>query len=152
MLSIALYQPDIAPNVGAAIRLGRCLGLHLHVIEPCGFVWDEKRIRQAALDYYAPANITRWESWEAFANGTKGRNLALLTTKAARNYTDYTFGPDDILLAGRESAGVPDEVHAAASARLLIPLQAGTRSFNVLTAIAMVSGEALRQTGQFPKG
>lgn len=147
MPAIALFQPDIAPNVGAAIRLCRNLGLHLHIIEPCGFVWDEKRIRQSALDYYAPEGVTRWTDWDAFKAGTAPSRHILLTTKAARPYIDVTYLPDDILLAGRESAGVPDTVHASADARVLVPMRAGGRSLNVMTALAMVTGEALRQTG-----
>jgi tRNA (cytidine/uridine-2'-O-)-methyltransferase len=145
-IRLALYQPDIPQNVGAAMRLCACLGCPLDIIEPCGFPWDERKIRQSAMDYYEAASVTRHTSWNAFREGKRGRTV-LMTTKAAIPYTDYPFQPGDILLAGRESAGVPDDVHDAADARLLIPMRPGLRSLNVINACAMMLGEALRQTG-----
>ena len=145
MIALALYQPDIPQNVGAAIRLCACLGCGLHIIEPCGFPWDVRKIRQSAMDYYDAARLERHGSWEKFREQRRGR-LVLLTTKGAVPYTDFTFQPDDILVAGRESAGVPEDVHNAADARLLIPMRPGFRSLNVINAAAMVLGEALRQT------
>lgn len=149
MITLALYQPDIPQNVGAAMRLCAGLGIALDIIEPCGFLWDKRKIRQSALDYYDRAALTRYESWENFLSARANRRLILMSTKAATPYYDFLFRPDDILLAGRESAGVPEEIHKASDARLLIPLQPGLRSLNVVTASAMILGEALRQTGEF---
>lgn len=147
-IRLALYQPDIPQNTGAAMRLCACLGAGLDIIEPCGFPWDERRIRRAGMDYVEAADIRRHESWDAFRGAYGGtRRLILMTTKAAIPYTDFAFRPDDLLLAGRESAGVPDEVHDAAAARLVIPMRPGLRSLNVVNACAMVVGEALRQAG-----
>lgn len=143
-MRLALFQPDIPQNVGAAMRLCACLGAGLDVIEPCGFAWDERKIKQAALDYFDKTDLVRYSSWEKFIENRNGR-LILMTTKAALPYTRFEFHADDILLAGRESAGVPDEVHAAADARVLIPMQNGLRSLNVVNAAAMILGEALRQ-------
>ena len=148
-LRLALYQPDIPQNTGAAMRLCACLGVGLDIIEPCGFVWDERKIRQSGLDYVDLADIMRHGSWENFKDAQSGRRIVLLTTKSARPYIDFVFQPDDILLAGRESAGVPDDVHKATHERLVIPLRPGLRSLNVINACAMVLGEALRQTKEF---
>ncbi len=145
MTSLALYQPDIPQNVGAAMRLCACLGCPLDIIEPCGFPWDDRKIRQSAMDYYEAAALTRHTSWDAFLAARQGR-LVLMTTKAALPYTAFAFGPDDIVLAGRESAGVPDEVHQAADARIFIPMRPGMRSLNVVVSAAMVLGEARRQS------
>ncbi len=148
MLRLALYQPDIPQNTGAAIRLCACLGIGLDVIEPCGFVWDDKKIRRSGMDYVEGADIRRHDSWPRFTEQYKGRQrLVLLTTRGALPYTAFAFAPDDIILAGRESGGVPDDVHGMVDARLIIPLQTGRRALNVVTAAAMVAGEALRQTG-----
>jgi len=146
-LTLALYQPDIPQNVGAAMRLCACLGAGLEIIEPCGFIWDDRKIRQSAMDYYGACGLVRHASWRAFLGRNQGkRRIVLLTTKTAEPYTGFAFAPDDVLLMGRESAGVPEEVHAAADARLTIPMQPGLRSLNVVNAAAMVMGEALRQT------
>ena len=152
-MRLALFEPDIPQNLGAFIRLAACLGVPLDVIEPCGFPIDDKRIRRAAMDYYDLAAISRHDSWNAFQRArtelrTPGR-LVLLTTTGATRLPDATFRPDDTLLLGRESAGVPAEVHAAADLRLRIPLQKSLRSLNVATAAAMVLGEALRQTNGY---
>ena len=146
MIEIALYQPDIAANTGTLARLCACLGLKLVIIEPAGFTWDDSKLRRAGMDYLDMASIRRSASWDHFTAETEGRRKLLLTTKAALPYADFAYRPDDILLLGRESSGVPEAVHAAADARLTIPMQQGTRSLNVALACAMVTGEALRQT------
>ncbi|HWC62128.1 MAG TPA: tRNA (cytidine(34)-2'-O)-methyltransferase [Rhizomicrobium sp.] len=147
---LALYQPDIPQNAGSLMRLCACLGVAMDLIEPCGFLLSDRNFRRAGMDYRAGLSLTRHESWEAFRATRQGR-LLLLTTKAATAYTGFAFDPSDTILAGRESAGVPDEVHRAADARLLIPMRPGMRSLNVAQAAAMVLGEALRQTALFPR-
>ena len=151
-MRLALFQPDIPQNLGAAIRLCACLGIFLDVIEPCAFPLSDRTLKRAALDYADQARITLHRCWEDFLAGPERRTgrLLLFTTHAARPYTEFSFEPGDTLLFGRESAGVPEEMHAAAEARLLIPLQPGLRSLNVVNAAAMGLGEALRQTGGFP--
>lgn len=149
-MEIALYQPDIAPNTATILRMAACLGLAVRIIEPAGFHWSESSLRRAGMDYLGQAMLIRDASWEAFRAATAGRRLVLLTTRANLNYTAFSFSPADILLLGRESAGVPPAVHEAADARLLIPMRPGLRSLNVALACAMVTGEALRQTGGFP--
>jgi tRNA (cytidine/uridine-2'-O-)-methyltransferase len=148
-MRLALFEPDIPQNLGAFIRLSACLGAPLDVIEPCGFPVDDKRIRRAAMDYYDLANMTRHASWTAFQRDRTPGRLVLLTTTGAMRFPDVNFRPDDTLLLGRESAGVPAEVHEAADLRLRIPLQKSLRSLNVATAAAMVLGEALRQTNGY---
>jgi tRNA (cytidine/uridine-2'-O-)-methyltransferase len=149
MIEIALYQPDIAPNAATIIRMCACLGLTVRIIEPAGFAWSDTTFKRAGMDYLAKASLIRDPSWEAFRRATTGRRLVLLTTRSSCPYTDFRFEADDILLLGRESAGVPEPVHAAAAARLRIPLQPGLRSLNVAVACAMVTGESLRQLGGF---
>jgi tRNA (cytidine/uridine-2'-O-)-methyltransferase len=149
-MRLALYQPDIPQNAGALLRLGACLGVGVDIIEPCGFVLSDRRLKRAGMDYLGAAEFDRHASWANFLAARRGR-LVLLTTKASLAYMGFAFRPDDTLLLGRESAGVPEEVHRAADARLRIPLRPGLRSLNVALAAAMVLGEALRQTGQFPK-
>ncbi|WP_295135137.1 tRNA (cytidine(34)-2'-O)-methyltransferase [uncultured Reyranella sp.] len=150
-MRLALFEPDIPQNLGAFIRLSAGLGIPLDVIEPCGFPVDDKRIRRAAMDYYDLATLVRHASWAAFCRDRPPGRLVLLTTTGAERLPDATFQPDDILLLGRESAGVPEEIHAAAGLRVRIPLQAGARSLNVALAAAMVLSEALRQTSGFEK-
>ena len=156
-MRLALYQPDIPQNAGSLMRLGACLGVGIDVIEPCGFLLTDRNFRRAGMDYLKSADIRRHASWTRFReglanNGAKGgQRLVLLTTRGATAYADFSFQASDTLLVGRESAGVPDEVHAAADARLVIPLLSGLRSLNVAQAAAMVLGEALRQTGLFPQ-
>lgn len=147
MPSLALYLPDIAQNVGSAIRLSACMGAPLHIIEPCGFPWDERKVKRAALDYYALADISRHRSWEAFCEAVAGRRRVLLTTGAKQAYTEFAFAPGDVLLLGRESCGVPQEVHDAVEARVTIPIRPSARSLNVALAAAMALGEAMRQVG-----
>lgn len=144
-MRLALYQPDIPQNCGAIMRLCACMGVPLDLIGPYGFVWDEARVRRVAMDYIEHVTLTHHKDWEAFSNAHKNRRLVLLTTKAATNYLDVAYGPNDILLLGRESAGVPDAVHAAADMRVIIPMAAGVRSLNVAVSAGMVLGEALRQ-------
>ena len=152
-MRLALFEPDIPQNLGAFIRLAACLGVPLDVIEPCGFPVDDKRIRRAAMDYYDQAEIARHASWNAFQrdrkeNRAEGR-LILLTTAGAERFPDIAFRPDDTLLLGRESAGVPAEVHDAADLSLRIPLHRSLRSLNVALSAAIVLGEALRQTNGY---
>jgi tRNA (cytidine/uridine-2'-O-)-methyltransferase len=148
-ISIALYQPDIAGNTGTIMRLAACLGLSVEVIEPAGFDLSDRNLRRAGMDYLSSVTLRRHLDWNHFENWRResGRRLVLASTRAAAPYTDFAYGPDDILLFGRESAGVPDHVHAAADARLLIPMRPGQRSINVAMSAAMIAGEALRQTG-----
>ena len=145
-MRLALYQPDIPQNLGAFIRLAACLGTPLDIIEPCGFPVDDKRIRRAAMDYVDLARIQRHASWEAFQRDRTHGRLVLLTTGGATVLPNVRFRTDDILLLGRESAGVPAPVHEAADLRVRVPLQKGARSLNVALAAAMVLSEALRQT------
>jgi tRNA (cytidine/uridine-2'-O-)-methyltransferase len=151
-VQLALYQPDMPTNAGAALRLAACLDLLLVVIEPCGFVWDDRRLRRVALDYVADARLVRLPSWSAFEarRRAEGRRLVLLTTRAETTHLAARYRSNDVLLVGRESAGVPDEVHDCADLRVRVPLAPGRRSLNLVTALAMVLGEALRQTSGFP--
>ncbi len=149
-MRLALYQPDIPQNAGAVIRLGACLGVEIDLIEPLGFILDDRRLRRVHMDYLEHVRITRHISWEAFLEAKVAGRLVLLTTAGDIRYTEFRYDPDDILLLGRESAGVPEEVHRCAAARLYVPLRAGLRSLNVAIAAAIVLGEALRQTGGFP--
>ncbi|MBX3506785.1 MAG: tRNA (cytidine(34)-2'-O)-methyltransferase [Parvibaculum sp.] len=152
-MRLALYEPDIPPNLGTMIRLGACLGVSLDVIEPCGFPWDDRDLKRAAMDYGALGEVRRHGCWESFATEKPGAaRVVLLTTKTALPFTDFAFRPSDILLVGRESAGVPDAVHDAADARVTIPMRPPARSLNVAMAAAMVLSEALRQTNGFPGG
>ncbi len=148
-LRLALFEPDIPQNCGAILRLGACLGVAIDIIEPCGFLLDDKRMKRAGLDYIPAALWQRHGSWQAFRDAEPGR-LVLLTTGASTSYVDFAFEAGDILLFGRESAGVPDAVHRAADQRLRIPMVAGRRSINVAQSAAMVLGEALRQIKGFP--
>ena len=148
-MRLALYQPDIPQNAGSLMRLGACLGVGIDVIEPCGFLLTDKNFRRAGMDYLAAGDIVRHASWARFREGFTGR-LILLTTKAAIAYRDFAFLPGDTLMVGQESAGVPDDIHESADARLVIPMRSGMRSLNVAQAAAMVLGEALRQTRSFP--
>jgi tRNA (cytidine/uridine-2'-O-)-methyltransferase len=144
-MRIALYQPDIAANTGTIIRLGACMGVAVDIIEPCGFPYGDAAMRRAGLDYMPKAQVTRHDSWQAFRVTLQGR-IILASTKAQTPYTSFAFRPDDTLLMGQETAGVPDAVHAAADAAVLIPMQGSTRSLNVALAAGMILGEMLRQT------
>lgn len=151
-MKIALFQPDMAANAAAAIRLAACFALPISIIEPTGFVFDDRKLRRVGMDYIEGADIRRWPSWRAFeeARAESGGRLVLLTTKAEQAHHRACYRADDILLGGRESAGVPDEVHAAADLSVRLPMAPGPRSLNLVTALSMVLGEALRQTGGFP--
>ncbi len=150
-MRIALYQPDIPQNTGTILRLAACLGLGIDIIEPAGFTMTDKALRRAGMDYMANLDLIRHIDFAHFHAAQKQRpgHLVLATTKAAVSYTDYTFTPHDTILMGRESAGVPDHVHNAADARILIPMRPGMRSLNIAISAAMITGEALRQTNGF---
>jgi len=146
-IGIALYQPDIPQNTGTLMRLCACVGAPLDVIEPCGFVLDDRKLRRAGMDYLDQLQWQRHSGWDSFYQDARARSrrLVLLTREGAVPYIDFRFAPGDVLICGRESAGVPDAVHAACDARLFVPMQSGFRSLNVAIAAAMVLGEALRQ-------
>jgi tRNA (cytidine/uridine-2'-O-)-methyltransferase len=146
-MRLALYQPDIPQNTGAVLRLGACFRVPVDIIEPCGFPFDDKRLRRSAMDYGGVCDLARHSSWQAFLSAREGARLVLLSTASAVPYTDYVFGPTDVLLLGRESRGVPAEVHDRADGRVRIPMARGLRSFNVAMAAAIVLAEALRQQG-----
>lgn len=149
-MRLALYEPDIPQNAGAVIRLAACLGAGVDLIEPFGFLWDDRRLRRAGMDYLDAAAVVRHRSWPAFDEARGTARLILLTTRGAAPMPSFAFEPGDVLLMGRESAGVPEAVHARADHRVVIPMVPGMRSLNVVTAAAIVLGEALRQTGGFP--
>ena len=150
-MQIALYEPDIPQNTGTILRLCACLRLEAHIIEPAGFPVTDRAFRRAGMDYLDQVALTRHGSFQAFEDwrGSERLKLVLLTTTAETSYLDHDFRDDQVLLFGRESAGVPEPVHAAADARLRIPIAKGLRSLNVAMAAALVAGEALRQTGGF---
>jgi tRNA (cytidine/uridine-2'-O-)-methyltransferase len=152
-MHLALYQPDIPQNTGTMLRLAACMGVGVDVVEPAGFPWSERRFRRAGLDYLDHVDIVRHPSFRSFdaSRRDEGRRLVLLTTRAATVYTDFAFVASDVIMVGRESSGVPEDVHAAADARIVIPMRPGMRSLNVAVAAAMVLGEALRTTGGFPQ-
>ena len=151
MVRLGLYQPDIPQNTGTMLRLAACLAVPVEIVEPAGFDVSDRNLRRSGMDYLDRVSIARhvsfarFEAWRMEA----GARLVLATTKGALPYADFAYRPGDVILMGRESAGVPDEVHAAADARVLIPMQPGLRSLNVAVSAAMILGEALRQTGGF---
>jgi tRNA (cytidine/uridine-2'-O-)-methyltransferase len=153
-MRLALYEPDIPQNTGTILRLAACLGIAVDVIGPTGFDMTDRALKRAALDYLAHVEIQRHVDFAAFEQERQRRDsrLLLLTTRAETAYTDFVFRSDDTLLLGRESAGVPETVHAGADASLRIPIAPGLRSLNVAVAAAMILGEALRQTGGFSAG
>jgi tRNA (cytidine/uridine-2'-O-)-methyltransferase len=150
-MPIALFEPDIPQNTGTILRLAACFGIEAHLIEPAGFPVSDRAFRRAGMDYLDAVKLMRHPSWEAFDGWRRAQDLRLVlfTTRATASYLGHRYAPGDILLFGRESAGVPDHVHAAADARLRIPMRAGLRSLNVAMSCAMAVGEALRQTGGF---
>lgn len=151
-MRLALYQPDIPQNAGAMLRLGACFRVPVDIIEPCGFPLDDKKLKRAALDYGGACDIARHASWELYLRDLRAvpeARLILLSTLGSVPYTDFSFRPGDSLMLGRESRGVPDEVHASADAAVRIPIAAEMRSLNVATAAAIVLAEALRQVGYF---
>jgi tRNA (cytidine/uridine-2'-O-)-methyltransferase len=147
MIRIALFEPDIPQNAGSVLRLCACLGIAAHLIEPAGFPVSDRAFRRAGMDYLDQVDLTRHASWTAFEAWRRSEHLALVlfTTKGAATYLNHRYGADEVLLFGRESAGVPETVHAAADARLCIPMRPGLRSINVAMAAAMAAGEAIRQ-------
>jgi len=153
-MRLALFEPDIPQNAGTMLRTVACLGVPVDIIEPCGFLLGDAQLRRAGMDYLSRVALNRHLSWEAFRErqaGDAGR-LVLLTTAAQVRYDGFSFRSDDTLMVGRESSGVPESVHAAADARVKVPMTAGNRSLNVAIAAAIVLGEALRQTGGLPGG
>ena len=148
---LALYQPDIAQNTGTLLRLGACLGVRAHIIHPTGFPFSRRELKRGGLDYLDHAEIIEHDSYDHFARWQRdsGKRLVLLTTKTDQSAYDFAYTHDDILMLGRESAGVPEAVAAQADARIRIPMRDGLRSINVAIAAAMILGEALRQTGGF---
>jgi tRNA (cytidine/uridine-2'-O-)-methyltransferase len=147
---LALYEPDFPQNAGTLLRLGACLGVPVDIIEPCGFLFSDPQLRRAGMDYLELADMVRHTSWQSYLDTGLAGRLVLVSSKALQNYTDFAFSPDDTILLGRESAGVPAFVHDRADASLRIPMKSGLRSLNVAQAGAMIIGEALRQTGTFP--
>ncbi|MFQ0813509.1 tRNA methyltransferase [Brucella anthropi] len=152
-LRIALYQPDIPGNTGTILRMAACLGFAVDLIEPAGFDVSDRALKRAGMDYLEQAALTRHADWRRFEDWRlqAGRRIVLASTKAAIPYTDYRFQDNDILLFGRESAGVPDHIHDGADARLLIPMVPGARSLNLAVSVAMTAGEALRQRKSLAK-
>jgi tRNA (cytidine/uridine-2'-O-)-methyltransferase len=154
-MRLALYQPDIPQNTGTILRLSACLGVEIDLIGPAGFDFSDKSFRRAGLDYLNYAAIARHESFATFEAGLASDDptprLVLLTTHATETHIGFAFRANDVLLLGRESAGVPEIVHRRADARVRIPMRAGLRSLNIAVAAAIVLGEALRQTGGFPE-
>lgn len=151
-MDIALYQPDQPPNTGTLLRLGACMDVPVHIIEPCGFPFSPKAIKRYAMDYADHVDMHHHLDWENFQNWHQksSRRLVLLTTQSSTVYSDFTFRPDDILLVGSESAGVPADVHAYSDARVTVPMKTEVRSLNIAVALSIVLGEGLRQTNMFP--
>lgn len=155
-MRLALYQPDIPQNTGTLLRLGACLDLEIDIIEPCGFLFNEKAMRRAGMDYLDFARYRRHNSWDDFLKFRAGHpeeygRVVLLTTHGDTSFVDFEFKPNDIILMGRESAGVPEAVHNLANARLVIPMNPNARSINMAVSAAMAITEGLRQTHNFPK-
>ncbi len=151
-MRIVLFQPDIPQNTGTIMRLAACFGVPLDIIEPCGFVLSDARLRRAGMDYAGRADLSRHDSWERFLEDRMSGRLVLLTTKASTTLDDFSFRNNDLLLFGAESSGVPDTVHDAADAELRIPMRAGERSLNVAICAGIAVWEALRQTGMLRDG
>ncbi|WP_370297620.1 tRNA (cytidine(34)-2'-O)-methyltransferase [Qipengyuania mesophila] len=149
-MRIAMFEPEIAGNVGAVMRLGACLGAAIDLIEPMGFTWDDRRVRRAAMDYIDHVEIVRHAGFEAFLETLGEARLVLFTTKSTQSAYDFAYRADDVLLVGKESAGVPDHVVQASHAQLRLPMREGVRSLNVATSAAIALAEGLRQTGTLP--
>jgi tRNA (cytidine/uridine-2'-O-)-methyltransferase len=148
-MRMALYQPEIPGNVGAILRLSACFNVAVDIIEPCGFVFSDKRLKRAGMDYADHVEVTRHIDWDSFCSKTKGRRI-LMTTKGSESLYDFAFNPEDTLIMGQESAGVPQDVRAHCDAAIRIPLLPSVRSLNVGMAAGIALAEALRQTGQLP--
>lgn len=149
-MRIVLFEPEIAGNVGAVLRLGACLGAAVDLIEPMGFAWDDRRVRRAAMDYIDHVTIARHASFDAFRETIGARRLVLFTTKSTRSAYDFRFMADDVLLFGKESAGVPPAIAETCDARVRIPMRSQVRSMNLAMSAALALGEALRQTASLP--
>jgi tRNA (cytidine/uridine-2'-O-)-methyltransferase len=149
-MRVILYEPDIPQNVGTMLRLAACQGVAVDLIEPCGFPFDDRKLKRAGMDYLDQVELARHRSWRAYLDSAPEGRLVLLTTKSDIRYPDFAFASSDRLMVGRETSGVPGDVAAAADARLRVPMRPGLRSINVALALAMVLGEALRQTGDLP--
>lgn len=150
MVRLALYQPEIAQNAGTLMRLSACMGIPMDIIEPCGFIWDDKKLKRSGMDYLDIVNVTRHRSWETFCHNSQNR-LVLIDVQGEIDYTSFNFQENDVLMLGRESSGVPSEVFEQCRLRVHIPQTPQCRSLNVAVAGAMVLGEALRQLNAFPK-
>ena len=150
-MRIALYQPDIPQNTGNILRLAACLGLSVDIIEPTGYIFDDKRFKRSSMDYINHVDYKKYIDWDSFYKWSKEQHfrLILLTTKSQKKYYEYQYKNNDILLFGRESAGVPKKIHQCVNERLLIPMQKGLRSLNVSNAVSMVAGEAIRQLNNY---
>ncbi len=149
-MRIALFEPEIAGNVGAVLRLGACMGVAVDLIEPLGFLWDDARVRRTAMDYIGHVSITRHRDWAAFQASIGAARLVLLTTKGSISAYDFAFRADDVLVFGKESAGAPPHVHAACAGRIRLPMRPQVRSLNLAMSAGLAVGEALRQTGGLP--
>ena len=151
-MRLALYQPEIPQNTGTLLRLGACLNISLDIIEPCGFIWNDQKLRRAGMDYIEIANVTRHRSWKEFLaeQHQHMRRVILLDPQAPQSFLDFHFQPNDVLLLGKESSGVPASLLKEVNATVTIPMAKGTRSLNMAISASMVLGEALRQTNQFP--
>jgi tRNA (cytidine/uridine-2'-O-)-methyltransferase len=149
-MRIALYQPDIAGNVGAVLRTAACLAVACDIIEPCGFAFSERSIRRAGMDYAARAEIRRHADWASFLDTLESKRIVLMSSKASTPLPHFSFRPNDVILMGSESSGVPPEVHVRADERVSIPMAAGFRSLNISVSAGIALAEALRQTRQFP--
>lgn len=149
-MRVALFEPEIAGNVGAVLRLGACMGVAVDLIEPMGFAWDDRRVRRTAMDYIDHVEVARHASFDAFMATLGAARLVLFTTKAQQSAYDFSFRADDVLLFGKESAGVPQSVVGTSDARVRVPMRAEVRSLNLATTTALAVGEALRQTGMLP--
>ncbi|MFM5907088.1 MAG: tRNA (cytidine(34)-2'-O)-methyltransferase [Novosphingobium sp.] len=149
-MRIALFEPEIAGNVGAVLRLGACMGAGVDLIEPMGFTWDDRRVRRTAMDYIDHVEVRRHAGWDAFRETAAGRRLLLFTTRGASSVYDFTFRADDVLLFGKESAGVPGHVFESCDDRLRLPMRPQVRSMNLAMSAGLALGEALRQTGTLP--
>ena len=144
-MHIALYKPDIPQNTAAIIRLGACLNLKIHIIEPCGFNLHDSRFKRVVMDYMSMSRIFRYEDYEDFLKKNKGKRIVLMTTKAKKHYHKFKFKKNDMMLFGRESAGVPESLHKTIKNRIKVPMNKKTRSLNVAMSVAIISAEALRQ-------
>ena len=151
-MRLALYQPEIPQNTGTLLRLGACFNVEIDIIEPCSFALSDRRLKRAGLDYGNKAIVNRHSSWQAFQNNTQGKRLILLSPQGSTSYLDYTYSPQDILMVGQESTGVPASVYEHTDAQVYIPMHPTCRSINVAIAAGIVLGEALRQTQGFYKG